>query len=437
MFITACKRMNMFGLKIIRQRDFDAMEGELKSYYGKEGDDRNAYMHYLRSVMSGQMELPPITQLTRERIADLYALQGPVQGVVSYIARNVGDVSQYLLLSTRKDNKPVDSHPVLNLLGRPNDRYTLRKFITAWAINKLLFGDAWVYVMREEVGKNKGMPKQMYVIPSHRISAKWGAGDTSALMEGVNIIGAVKDKTIPFTEVFESFDYNLDDTTMYGTSKIVAAATYLSVMDKGIRRENTALENGGVATLITPKPDNISGVPRKSDVDQLEREFNHSSNVNKTKVLPTPVETHQLGDKLIDLDILSTHKEAVTMLCFLYQIPVDLYYGQSKYENAKEAKRTIYEQNAIPMCNEFAEDLLNFLGMSNEYRLEVDTQKIDVLQASPSDSLDALGKMCATLNEKREVMGYDRIEEAYADEPMIPMGTQFGYDADPYDITSE
>ena len=78
MFITACNRMNMCGLKIIRQRDFDAMEGELKSYYGKEGDDRNAYMNYLRSVMSGQMELPPITQLTRERIADLYALQGPV-----------------------------------------------------------------------------------------------------------------------------------------------------------------------------------------------------------------------------------------------------------------------------------------------------------------------------------------------------------------------
>ena len=45
--------------------------------------------------------------------------------------------------------------------------------------------------------------------------------------------------------------------------------------------------------------------------------------------------------------------------------------------------------------------------------------------------------MCATLNEKREVMGYDRIEEAYADEPMIPMGTQFGYDSDSYDITSE
>ena len=90
------------------------------------------------------------------------------------------------------------------------------------------------------------------------------------------------------------------------------------------------------------------------------------------------------------------------------------------------------------MCNEFAEDLLNFLGLSREYKLEVDTQKIDVLHEKPSDTLDALGKMCASLNERREVMGYDPIEEDYADKPMIPIGTQFGnYEDDPYDITTE
>lgn len=427
----------MLGLKIMRQKDFDAIQAEIKGYYEAQQNDANIYLRNISETMRG-LELPPLTPLTRQAIADIYTKQGPVQGLISYIARNVGDVAQYLLLTTRKDNKPVDMHPLLDLLSRPNDRFTLRKFVTAWATNKLLFGDAWVYVMRQDVGKNRGLPKEMYIIPSHRISAKWGAGDTSALMQGLTLTTGVRDRDIAFKDVFESFDYNLDDHSIFGTSKIVAAATYLSVMDKGIRREDTALENGGVATIITPKPDNISGVPRKSDVDQLEREFNHSKNVNRTKILPTPVETHQLGNKPVDLDILTSHKEAITLLCFLYQIPVDLYYGQSKYENAKEAKKTIYEQNAIPMCNEFAEDLLNFLGLSREYKLEVDTQKIDVLQEKPSDTLDALGKMCASLNERREVMGYDPIEEDYADKPMIPIGTQFGnYEDDPYDITSE
>ena len=119
----------------------------------------------------------------------------------------------------------------------------------------------------------------------------------------------------------------------------------------------------------------------------------------------------------------------MTAVCFAYNLPVDLYYGQSKYENAKEAKKTIYEMNAVPMANEFAEDLLNYCGLSHEFSLEVDTQKIDVLQEKPADTLDALDKMNASVNEKREVMGYEPIEEDWANKPMIPLGMQFGYEA--------
>ena len=56
----------------------------------------------------------------------------------------------------------------------------------------------------------------------------------------------------------------------------------------------------------------------------------------------------------------------------------------------------------------------------------MNTDKISVLQDDPADVLDNLSKMNATLNEKREAYGYERIEEEYADKPMIPMSTVFG-----------
>ena len=40
--------------------------------------------------------------------------------------------------------------------------------------------------------------------------------------------------------------------------------------------------------------------------------------------------------------------------------------------------------------------------------------------------------MDATLNERSTANGYDRIEEPYADQPMIPLGVQFGNET--YDI---
>lgn len=420
----------MFGLSIVSTKEMESLRNEIKGFYDDmSGNAGNYYLSAIAGCTKG-LELPPLAPLDRMRIMDMYRSSAPVHGVVSYIARNVGEVMQYLLLTSKKDDMPAELPWLDSLLARPNDRYTLRRFGTAWAINKLLYGDAWVYAPKE-VGKNLGEIKSMFVIPSWRIGADWGEG---SVLEGVRLQGLSGDRTIGFKDVFESFDYNLDDQSAFGTSRLASAFEYLSMMRSGIRREDTALKNGGVTNIVTPPQDKLTGITRPAEGDQLERDFNASSNIGKTKVLRFPVDVKTLGNAPVDLNILESHREAVTALCFAYNIPVDLYYGQSKYENAKEAKKAIYEMNAIPMANEFAEDLLTFCGLADKYSLEVDTQRIDVLQEKPEDTLDALEKMNASLNEKREVMGYEPIAEPWADRPMIPMGVQFGNEAADYDI---
>ena len=419
----------MFGLSIVSTKEINQLRDEIKGFYDAGNNAENLYLAALAGCTKG-LELAPLTPISRAAIREAYETSAPVQGVVNYIARNVGEVMQYLLLTKKADDTPVDKHWLVDLLARPNDRFTLRKFGTAWAVNKLLYGDAWIYAPKA-VGKDRGMVREMYVVPSWRIGAQWGPG---AVLEGIRLQGLTGDRTIGFEEMFESFDYNLDDQSMFGTSKLASAYMYLSMMQNGIRREDTALMNGGVTNIITPPQDRLTGVTRPSEGEALEREFNAQSNAGKTKVLRYPVNVQSLGNAPVDLNILESHKEAVTALCFAYNIPVDLYYGQSKYENAKEAKKTIYEMNAVPMANEFAEDLLSYCGLSKEFSLEVDTQRIDVLQEKPTDTLDALDKMNASVNEKREVMGYEPIAEPWADQPMIPMGVQFGNEGSAFDI---
>ncbi len=419
----------MFGLSIVSTKEINQLRDEIKGFYDSGNNAENLYLAALAGCTKG-LELAPLTPISRAAIREAYETSAPVQGVVNYIARNVGEVMQYLLLTKKADDTPVEKHWLVDLLARPNDRFTLRKFGTAWAVNKLLYGDAWIYAPKA-VGKDRGMVREMYVVPSWRIGAQWGPG---AVLEGIRLQGLTGDRTIGFEEMFESFDYNLDDQSMFGTSKLASAYMYLSMMQNGIRREDTALMNGGVTNIITPPQDRLTGVTRPSEGEALEREFNAQSNAGKTKVLRYPVNVQALGNAPVDLNILESHKEAVTALCFAYNIPVDLYYGQSKYENAKEAKKTIYEMNAVPMANEFAEDLLSYCGLSKEFSLEVDTQRIDVLQEKPTDTLDALDKMNASVNEKREVMGYEPIAEPWADQPMIPMGVQFGNEGSAFDI---
>ena len=399
-----------------------ALESELKGYY--DGDNlKNEYLQMVGRQMQG-VEMAPWISISRAEIQRTYETCAPVMGVVNYIADNVGEVMRYLEL-TDKDGKVVDDHWLLNLLRRPNDRYSIRKFGQAWAVNKLLFGDAWVYA-RKAVGKDRGQVNEMYVIPSQKVSVDRGGWRKP--IKGIKLQESGDTRTIDVKDVFESFDYNLDDTSFYGTSRIVAAAIYLSVMQRGMNRQDTSLQNGGVKNIISPAPDSMGVLPK--DKDAIEEDMNRPDNVGKTKVVRAAINVHELGNKPIDLDILGSHKESVTALCFVYKLPVDLYYGQSKYENAKEAKKAIYEQNAIPMANEFAEDLLRFLGMDAEgYRLQVNTDFIDVLKEDPAETLDNLGKMHATLNELREAYGYERREEPWADEPILPLGVQFGNEA--------
>ena len=418
----------MFGIKIVSEKEYEGLKTEVKGFY----DSQNELNEYLRAIdvhMKGR-KLAPMTPMGRNAIRDSYANNAAVMGVVNYIAENVGEVARYLELQDKNDNY-IENHWVLDLLRHPNDRFNLRRFATAWAVNKLLFGDAWVYAP-SAVGKNLGKVSEMYVIPSWRVETD-SDGKLQPL-KGIVISGTSKGE-ISMDDVFESFDYNLDDGSFFGTSKVVSAAIYLDVIDKGMRRESQSLDNGGVANLVTPKGDEAGVLPEHAD--DLESRFNSRRNVNKTLALRMPVEVHQLGNAPVDLSILDTHKEAVTALCFVFKVPVDLYYGQAKYENAKEAKKTIYEQNAIPLANEFAEDLISFLMKKDKslagYRLTVNTDSIDVLKEKSTDVLNNLNLAYCTLNERREAIGYERIEEEYADKPIIPMGVQFGEGME-YDI---
>lgn len=426
----------MFGYKTIKnetlramQADIARLEGEVKGYY-EQGTIVNDYLRIIAPQLKG-LELPKIGQFSREDIKHAYETIAPVTGVINYIADNVGEVSRFLELRDLRTGEYVENHWLRDLLDRPNDRFTRRKFLTAWAINRLLFGDAFVYAPIQP-GKEHNVT-EMYIIPGQRVEIE--RGGITAPFKGIRLAGATGNTEIELEgKVFESFDYNLDDTSFFGTSRVAAAAVYLSVIDRSMTRQATTLKNGGPANVVTPAASSsIPALP--AQIDDIEQKLNLQKNANKNIAMRTAIEVHQLGDKPADLSILSSHKDAINVLCFVFKLPVDLYLGQAKYENAKEAKKTIYEQSAIPMCNEFAEDLLHYLHLDTQYTLRVDTDRIDVLKATRGEALADLERMHASLNELREANDYAPIPEAWADQPILPLGIQFGNEAAAFDIS--
>ena len=405
-----------------RNEALESNLAELKGYYeNNTAGERNKYFASIASLLTGNEIADVFNSIDRNHLKECYESCGPAFGIINKIARAVGDCFTYLELQDIKTGDFVEKHWILDLLRHPNDRFNTRRFGTGWAVTRLTYGDAFVYSPKA-VGKNFGEASEMYLLPGNRIKIDKGGYDHP--LKGITVTGGAEEHMILPDEFFESFAFNLNDASFFGFSPLIAAALYLSIIDRGMKREDLTLKNGGAANIITPAKDNMGVMPK--DKAAVEEAFNKRENFGKTHAFRVPIEVHQIGNVPVDLGILDSHKEAVTALCFAYDVPVDLYYGQAKYENAKEAKKALFENNAIPLANEFAADLLAHFGLDDTFTLTVNTDKIDVLKRGASDVLDNINKMHGSLNELREANGYDPRPEPWADLPMLPLGIQFG-----------
>jgi len=427
-----------------RGRDIKAMQAritdiEKKGYYTPDENEANEYLQRLLRYMAGTIEFKTYE---RNDLYMAYRTCSAAYGIIDRIARAVGECSAYIELLDENDNV-IPKHWIIDLLSHPNDRFSRRRFFYAWSTNFDVFGDAFTYMAKEGPGKNFGMPLGLYIPAGNKVGIEHGKATFP--IPGIDITGDVNKTPIPPTDYFQSFNYNLDDDSYFGFSPLAAAAYDVALLKKGKERLNTAIGNGGVNAVITPAKDKDGFVVPQA-AQMVENELNAAKNINKTKFLRQPIEVHEIGSKPVDLAILDSSKESVTALCFVYGIPMDLYYGQSKYENAKEAKKALYESAALPRLNIFCEDFMDYLrrvsvGKKTKkplleekemgYRLVVNTDMIDVLQDDPKDVLQNLTLMHASLNEMREAYGYDKLEGAenpggIYDKPILGLGTMFG-----------
>lgn len=415
--------MDLFGKKT--KRELESLKAEVKGFY----DNQNELNKLFKQIFPYGGEMIEFATFDREKLLKCYQETDSVFGLINRIAKRCGEIGKYIELVEAKTEKEITSHWLLDLLRQPNDRYNLQKFLVGWATQKLIYGDVFTYC--DKTVGSKRQINAMYLVPSNKVMIKQGGWREP--MKGIQLeLG--QDETLNMEDVWQSFYFNPDLTSFYGFSPLQAAAASVQIIRNAKRRQNTSINNGAVNNLITPKPDQMGLMPK--DTQDLEKELNSEKNINKTKYLRQAIDVHKLGSTPVELGLLDSSKDSVTALCFAYEFPIDLYYGQSKYENAREARKAEYESIAIPMVEEFCNDFMLYVNKyykeTADLKFIVNRDKIDVLKTSPTEVLTNLGLMGASLNEKRRAYGYEPINEKYADEPMLPLGIQFGNN--PYDI---
>lgn len=344
---------------------------------------------------------------------DRLAEEGYRKNVVAYrcvreVARACASVPWLLYRGQRE----LDTHPVLDLLRRPNPRQSGPELIEAAIGHLLLSGNAYLEVVRPE----DDHPRELYALRPDRMRV---VPDVSGVprayryeVEGRTVDWPV-DPMTGASDVLHLRDFHpLDD--WYGLSPIEAAAASIDQHNAAAEHNAALLQNGArpSGALIfrsDPGPDGI----RRVEEALLDR-TQGPRQAGRPLVLGGDVEWKELGLSPKDMDFAETKAQAAREISSAFGVPYLLVVsGEATFNNRADARFELWEHTVTPPLDRLSSALSTWLGpmFGADLRLAHDLDEVPALALRRRMKWQQISQAgFLTLNEKRAALGYAPVE---------------------------
>jgi len=342
------------------------------------------------------------------------AREGFAKNAIAYRAvRLIGEAASALPLVLMAGREEMETHPLLDLMRRPNPRLTGSAFMEAVCCHLLVAGNAYVEAVAVD-GRLRELhllrPDRMRVVPG---PDGWPeAFDYTLGGQGVRIS---QDSVVPGAEVpailhLSSFN-PLDDH--YGFAPLEAAAQALdlhnaaSAWNKALidnaARPSGALVYGGSGALTDEQFERLKG--------ELEASFQGAVNAGRPLLLEGGLDWRPLSLSPKDMDFEVARNSAAREIALAIGVPPLLLGipGDNTYANYAEANRALWRQSVVPMVRRVCDALSLWLGPAYGAGLALtpDLDQIEALSAERTELWTRIGAAdFLTDQEKRGAVGY-------------------------------
>ena len=368
----------------------------------------------------------------RNKIAQLYYDQNKanfaVYSVINYCAEAIADTLRYAKIVNKKQDEITDHWCYNLLLDKPNEFSNTSEFGKAYAVNRLLFGDACVYLLRG-IGLSEGRIKEMIVAHTQDVSfADLTMYNWMRPKQRYQIPVAGVPRTFEQEEILRVSSYNVDNSD-YGLSPLIPAAILAEKILNGSISEAMMFKNGGTEVILTNKQVNEgrSVVWGSTDLERFNHELN-DKNGKRLKLINSAMDKIDIGKSPIDLGILNSTDAGLKALMFVYRLPYSLYSGDGTFNNTREGYKALYTQVGLPYAKEFLDKFTQVCGFKNGEYWTIDEQLIPQLKEDAANTLTAYDKAYASINERRAVIGLEPLQGEEYDKPLVPMNMVSGLD---------
>ncbi|WP_120500955.1 phage portal protein [Roseovarius sp. EL26] len=334
----------------------------------------------------------------------------------------LAEAAASLPLVLQDDTARYSSHPVLDLVKRPNMAQGRAELFEALYGQLLLSGNAYL----EAVGGGEGQsPLELHVLRSDRMSVVPGADGWPVAYEYA--VGGRKHRfeaqdgpaTICHLKNFHPQDDH------YGLSPLQAAAQALDVHNSASRWSKALLDNaarpsGAIVYKGAEGQGSLSNDQYDRLVSEMETHHQGARNAGRPMLLEGGLDWKPMGFSPSDMEFQKTKESAAREIALAFGLPPMLLGipGDATYANYQEANRAFYRLTVLPLATRVVAGVSEWLKGFTEEAVELrpDLDQVPALAVERDAQWERVTDAdFLTAAEKREMLGLPALNGESAD----------------------
>lgn len=358
-----------------------------------------------------------------------FAVEGFQNNVIAYraislVSRNLSTIP-WVLYKKAKGKKSkrqeIESHPLLDLLDRPNPMQGSSQFLEAVEGFKLISGNSYINAVGPALGSMKKItelwtnrPDRMTILPGTRgypqaYVYKVGGLETRYLVDQVNLVSPML-----------HLKYFHPTNDWYGLSPMEAAAMSVD-QHTGANKWNAGLLQNSArpsGALVATPSERSSGLLTDEQYDRLQKQLDDrmsgAENAGRPFILDGGLDWKPMSFSPQALEWLEAKNTSAREVAMAFGVPPQLLSipGDNTYSNYQEARVALIQDTVLPEHDFIRDELNHWLVPSFGDGLELDSDK-DAIHALAPVRQTVWEKVSSatwlTVNEKREATGYEEI----------------------------
>ena len=331
--------------------------------------------------------------------------------------RMIAEAAAALPLVCQDAERRYDTHPVLDLTGRPNGGQGRAEFLEAVYGHLLLAGNACV----EAVPGLGSLPGELHVLRSDRMNLVPGA-DGWPVAYDYKVGGRTHryDVSGPLSPICHLRTFHPQDDH-YGFSPMQAAALAVDVHNSAslwskALLDNAARPSGAIVYKGADGASSLSSDQYDRLVSEMESHHQGARNAGRPMLLEGGLDWKPMGFSPSDMEFQKTKEASAREIAIAFGVPPMLVGipGDATYANYQEANRAFFRLTVLPLATKVLADLSHWLSTfgGGAVELRPDLDQVPALAAERDQQWARVGAAdFLTVAEKRVLLGLPKLVE--------------------------